>query len=90
MIGYPFEAAQDFANCMVYNPNAPDPKTRSVADAITAGWIPDRFYGWDSVAQTPYDVSLPEFSPASTVLEPWCGYKAAALVPGVELIIPKP
>lgn len=90
LIGYPFEAAQDFANCMVYNPNAPGPKTISLAEAITAGWIPDRFFGWNASTSTYFDVSVPGYGASSTVLEPWRGYKAVALVPGVELIIPKP
>ena len=90
LIGYPFETAQNFSNCMVYNPNAADPKTRSVSEAITLGWIPDRFFGWNSVTQAEYDVSAPAYSPSRTQFEPWCGYRAAALVPGVELIIPKP
>jgi|GEM_PF-1922861 len=90
LIGYPFETAQSFANCQVYNPNAPEPQTRPVIDAIAAGWIPARFYGWNSASQANYSVSVADYSPASTQLEPWHGYKAAALVPGVELIIPKP
>lgn len=90
LVGYPFETAQDFSNCMVCNPNAAEPKTRTVREAITLGWIPDRFFGWDSVTQTEFEVSVPEYSPDRTQLEPWYGYRAAALVPGVELIIPKP
>lgn len=90
LIGYPFQTAQNFANCMVYNPSAAEPKTRSVAEAITLGWIPNRFYTWNSVTQTEYDVSVPGYSAASTQLQPWRGYRGAALVPGVELIIPMP
>jgi len=85
LIGYPFQTAQSFSNCMVYNPNAAAPQTRTMAEAIAANWIPDTFYGWDAVTQTQYVVTL-----SSAMLEPWKGYKAAALVPGVELIIPKP
>lgn len=90
LIGYPFETAQNFANCKVYNPNAADPKTRPVAEAITLGWIPNRFYGWNSLTQAQFDVSVPGYSAVSTQLEPWRGYKAAALLPGIEFIIPKP
>lgn len=90
LIGYPFQTAQDFANCQVYNPNAPDPKTRPVADAIAAGWIPDRIWGYNASTSAYFDVGLPGSGASTTVLEPWRGYKAAALAPGVELIVPKP
>lgn len=90
LIGYPFQTAQDFANCQVYNPNAPDPKTRPVADAIAAGWIADRIWGYNTSTGTYFDVGLPGSGASTTVLEPWKGYKAAALVPGVQLIVPMP
>lgn len=85
LIGYPFETPQSFANCSVYNPDAEEPKTRSVADAIAAGWIPSSFKGWDAATQTEYDVPL-----LTSMMEPWRGYRAGCLVPNVELLIPKP
>lgn len=85
LIGYPFETTQNFTNCRVFNPNAPAPQTRSLLEAISLGWIPDRFIGWNQTTHSEYDVIL-----SSAVMEPWHAYKAAALAPGVQLIIPKP
>ncbi|MCX6374866.1 MAG: polysaccharide deacetylase family protein, partial [Armatimonadetes bacterium] len=90
LIGYPFETAQEFSNCQVFNPNAPDPKTRSVLEATDLGWIPNSLYAWDAARGSGYDVGVPEYWPSSTLLEPWHGYFIAANVPGLELIIPKP
>ncbi|HET6455586.1 MAG TPA: PQQ-binding-like beta-propeller repeat protein, partial [Armatimonadota bacterium] len=39
IIGYPFQTAQQWSNCFIYNPNATPPQTRSIADARDAGWI---------------------------------------------------
>lgn len=85
LIGYPFETAQSFSNCQVYNPNSAAPQTRPLLEAISLGWIPGTFYAWNSATQTQYDVNL-----STAQLDPWRGYRAAALVAGVELIIPKP
>jgi outer membrane protein assembly factor BamB len=90
LIGYPFDTPQDFSNCTVYNANAPEPKTRSVHEAIELGWIPCVVFAWDSATQSQYDVGPQESWPTSTQLEPWHGYMATAFVPGIELIIPKP
>lgn len=85
LIGCPFQTAQPFTNCSVYNPAAAAPKTRTVAEAISAGWIPDSFKGWDAATQAEYDVPL-----LTSQMEPWKGYKAGALVQGIELIVPRP
>lgn len=90
IIGYPFETAQEFANCQIYNPNAPDPKTRSALEAIELGWIPCVLFAWDAASQSQYDVSVPEYWASSTLLEPWHGYFIGSHAPGLELIIPKP
>jgi len=90
IIGYPFETAQEWQNCEIYNPNAPEPKTRSVAEAKTAGWISSMLWSWDSTTQSVIDVGLPEDWPMSTQIEPWHGYWMRTFVNGLELIIPKP
>jgi outer membrane protein assembly factor BamB/peptidoglycan/xylan/chitin deacetylase (PgdA/CDA1 family) len=90
MIGYPFETAQEFGNCKIFNPNAAEPKTRSVLEATDLGWIPNALYAWDAASQSQYDVGVPEYWPSTTLLEPWHGYFLAAGLPGLELIIPKP
>ncbi len=88
--GYPFESPQELSNCKVYNPNAPDPKTRPIKEAMDLGWIPNCFFAWDPASQSQYDVSVPDYFPNSTQLDPWHGYLGLAFAPGVELIIPKP
>jgi len=90
LIGYPFEAPQEFSNCKFYNPNAPEPKTRSALEAIELGWIPNAFFAWDPMTQSQYDVSVPEYWPSCTQLDPWHGYMGVAFLPGIEMIIPKP
>jgi len=90
MIGYPFETAQEWSNCRIHNPNAPEPKTRSVTEAKAAGWISSMLWSWDSSTQSVVDVGLPEDWPMSTQIEPWHGYWMRPFVNGLELIIPKP
>lgn len=90
MIGYPFETAQEFSNCKIFNANAAEPKTRSVLEATDLGWIANALYAWDAATRSGYDVGVPEYGPSTTLIEPWHGYWIAANVPGLELIIPKP
>lgn len=90
LIGYPFGTAQDFSNCKIYNPNAPEPKTRPVREAMELGWVPNCMFTWEADNQSEYDVSVPEYYPTSTLLEPWHAYMFAGSVPDLELIIPKP
>ncbi len=90
IIGYPFETAQEWANCQIHNPSAPEPKTRSISEAKAAGWISSMLWSWDSATQSLFDVGIPDDWPMSTQIEPWRGYWMRPFVTGLELIIPKP
>jgi len=89
IIGYPFETAQEWGNCTVYNPNAV-PDTKSILDARDAGWISSMLYGWDSATQSLINVGLPDDWPTTTQLEPWHGYWLVSKADDLRLIIPLP
>jgi len=89
-IGYPFQTPQPLANCQVYNPNAPDPKLRSIAQARDAGWLSSELYVWDSEHQSLFMVGLEDDWLQFTDLEPWHGYWLTTYVNELELIIPVP
>lgn len=90
IIGYPFQTAQPLSNCKVYNPNASDPKLRSISEARDAGWLSSELYGWDSVNQGLFLVGLEDDWLEYTQLEPWHGYWLTSYVNELELIIPAP
>ncbi len=90
IIGYPFQTAQPLANCQVYNPNAPDPKLRTIQEARDAGWVSSSLYGWDSATQSLFMVGLEDDWLQFTELEPWHGYWFTTYVNELELIIPVP
>ncbi len=90
IIGYPFLLPQDWGNCSVFNPNAPEPKTRSVAEARDAGWVNTILYGWDSAAQGLFDVGLADDWVTNNTIEPWHGYWMETLADDLRLIIPPP
>ena len=88
IVGYPFETAQEWSNCSVYNPYASAPQTRSIADAMAAGWIYSVLYAWDPATQSMIDVGLPDDLPTSTQLDPWHGYWLFSMADDLQLIIP--
>ena len=90
IVGYPFETAQEWSNCSVYNPYASAPQTRSIADAMAAGWIYSVLYAWDPGTQSMIDVGLPDDWPISTQLDPWHGYWLLNKADDLQLIIPPP
>ena len=90
LIGYPFLTAQSWGNCSIYNPYASEPKTRSIADARTAGWIRSSMIGWDSTRQSFVTVGIPRDFPQKTVIEPWHGYYLKSYADDLQLIIPPP
>jgi len=89
IIGYPFEAAQEWSNCTVYNPSAV-PETKSISDARDAGWISSILYGWDSATQSLMDIGVPDDWPTTTQVEPWHGYWLLSQADDLRLIIPPP
>ena len=88
IIGYPFQTAQPLANCSVFNPNASEPKTRSIAEARNLGWVSSTLYVFDSPTQSMIDVGLPEDYATLTDLMPWHGYWFMSNLNELELIIP--
>lgn len=90
MIGYPFQSPQPVDNLRVYNPNAPEPKERSLAEARNAGWVSSLLYGWDAVWQGLFTIGTDEDWAEYGMLEPWHGYWFTSYVNELELIIPAP
>ncbi len=90
MIGYPFQDPQPVANLMVYNPNAPEPKLRSLEQARNAGWVSSMLYGYDAVYQSMFMTGLEDDYVEFTLLQPWHGYWFTSYVNELELIIPTP
>lgn len=90
IIGYPFLNSQEWGNCSVFNPNAPEPKTRSVAEARNAGWLCSVLYGWDNGTQGLFDMGLEDDWVTNTTIEPWHGYWMETYADDLRLIIPPP
>ena len=90
IIGYPFVTAQSWGNCMVFNPNAAEPQTRSLAEARDAGWVNSLLFGWDSSTQGLYEVGLEDDYASYLDLEPWHGYWLRSHADDLRLIIPTP
>ena len=90
IIGYPFLTSQAWSNCSIYNPNATEPKTRTIEDAKAAGWIQSRLMGWDSATGSFITVGLPRDFPRRTIVEPWHGYWMTSYANDLQLIIPPP
>ncbi len=82
LIGNPYGTSVSLSNCNVYNSGAPDPKTRTYANAVTAGWIGNAVYFWNG---STYDSILY----TSAKLEPWKGYWIMAYY-NLDLIIYNP
>ncbi len=82
LVGNPYGTIASLSNCNVYNPGASEPKTRTYADAVAAGWIGNAVYIWNGTTYifTGWDVAQ---------LEPWKGYWTFAYY-GLDLIIYKP
>ena len=90
IVGYPFILEQPISRCKVYNPNAPNPKTRPLTSAAKAGWISQSFEGWDAVNQKAVTVGIGQAKGATNKLQPWHAYKVTSYVNELELIIPVP
>lgn len=90
IIGYPFQTPQPVDNLKVFNPNAPEPKTRSIAEARDAGWLSSTMYGWDATTQGMFATGCVDDWTEFTYLEPWHGYWIVSYVNELELIIPAP
>ncbi|MCL6519331.1 MAG: PQQ-binding-like beta-propeller repeat protein [Armatimonadetes bacterium] len=90
IIGYPWTTSQDISNCEVFNPNAVEPKTRSIEEAISEGWISATLWWWDSATCSLKTAGLPDDWPDSTKFEPWRGYWLQSHGNCLELIIPPP
>jgi len=90
IIGYPFLTAQSWGNCTIYNPNADEPKTRSLAEARDAGWICSTLLGWNPDTQGLYEVALEDDWAYYTDLEPWHGYWMETYCNDLRLTIPPP
>lgn len=82
LIGNPYGTSVSLSNCNVYNPGAPEPKTRTYADAVTAGWIGNAVYIWNGSTYVSYVWDVAK-------LEPWKGYWIMAYQ-DLDLIINKP
>jgi outer membrane protein assembly factor BamB/peptidoglycan/xylan/chitin deacetylase (PgdA/CDA1 family) len=90
IIGYPFQTAQQWSNCFIYNPNAAPPQTRSIADARDAGWISSVLLWWDAAAASSRDCGVEDDYSYSSTVEPWHGYWLASKVSDLQLIVPPP
>ncbi|MBP6963896.1 MAG: PQQ-binding-like beta-propeller repeat protein [Armatimonadetes bacterium] len=90
IIGYPFLTAQGWGNCEVFNPNAAEPQTRSLAEARDAGWVSSTLYGWDTYTQGLYEIGLDDDWAVYNELEPWHGYWMVTYADDLRLIIPPP
>jgi hypothetical protein len=82
MVGNPYGANVSLINCNVYNPGAPEPKTRTYEQAVTAGWIENGVYIWNGITYIDYPWDSAE-------LELWKGYWVKAYY-NLDLIINKP